>query len=136
MPRLRIYNVFISHAWQYDADYFRLVEMLDNTDLFRWRNYSVPEHDPKHAGSRPKLNKALYNQMRPTHVVLILAGMYVPYREWIQKEIDIALDFAKPIIGVRPWGSRSLPDAVWQAADEIVGWRTTSIVRAIRKYAL
>jgi hypothetical protein len=28
--------------------------------------------------------------VRPTHVVLIISGMYIPYREWIQKEIDIA----------------------------------------------
>ncbi len=136
MPQLRVYNLFISHAWEYNYDYYRLEEMLDSAPGFDWRNYSVPEHDPKYARSKAKLTEALHHQIRPTHVVLILAGMYVPYREWIQREMDIALGYGKPIIGVMPWGSKKTPTAVWEAADDIVGWRTSSIVRAVRKRAL
>jgi hypothetical protein len=81
-----------------------------------------------------QLVAALYNQIRPTNVVIIMAGMYVPYREWIQKEIDIAVEMGKPIIGIAPMGSKKIPKEVQDAANEIVGWNTQSIVRAIRKY--
>ena len=47
MPALKTYRLFISHAWQYHDDYYRLVEMLNAANNFRWYNYSVPEHDPK-----------------------------------------------------------------------------------------
>ena len=98
----------------------------------------MPEHDPIHTGpyGQVELEQALYEQIRPSQVVLILSGMYVVFREWIQKEIDIALELRKPIIGVIPWGSERTPLVVQDVADEMVGWNTSSIVDAIRRSAL
>jgi len=136
MPELRIYNLFVSHAWAYNDDYYRLIEMLDDAPNFHYRNLSVPEHDPLHAGSRQQLEQDLYDQIRPTSIVIILGGMYVPHHDWIQREIDIALEMDKPILGIAPWGSQVIPVAVQNSADEIVGWNTESIVNAIRRLAL
>ena len=47
MPTLKTYDVFISHAWKYSDDYDRIVEFLNKAPNFKWRNYSVPRHDPK-----------------------------------------------------------------------------------------
>jgi len=127
-------RLFVSHAWEYSDQYRSLVKMLDKEQGFDYSNYSVPEHDPLNTKSKKELVDALYNQIRPTNVVIILAGMYVPYREWIQKEIDIAVEMGKPIIGIAPWGSQKIPKEVQDAANEIVGWNTQSIVTAIRKY--
>ncbi len=135
MPPLERYHLFISHAWQYDADYYRLVNLLEKAPRFEWRNYSVPQHDPLDANSVRKLSKALERQIRPASAVLIISGMYVNYREWIQYEIDVALGYDKPIIGIKPWGAERVPVAVQSVADEMVGWNTTSIVAAIKKYA-
>ena len=110
--------------------------MLDAAPNFYYQNYSVPEHDPLHTRTNRELEQELYHQIRPTHIVIILAGMYVSYRYWIQKEINIALSLDKPIIGIVPWGSQRIPRAVQDVADEIVGWNTSSIVRAIRENAL
>ena len=84
MPPLKTYRLFISHAWTYNAEYYRLVSLLDNANNFSWRNYSVPEHDPADANNTSKLKTALQNQMRPTQAVLIISGMYAAYSEWIQ----------------------------------------------------
>ena len=59
-----------------------------------------------------------------------------PETSWIQTEIEIATRYQKPIIGVRPWGQERIPQAVQDAADEMVGWNTYSIVSAVRRYAL
>lgn len=136
MPGLKTYRVFVSHAWTYSNEYYRLTKMLDEAPDFSWQNYSVPEHDPLHQRTKKDLEQALYNQIRPTHIVIVLAGMYVPYREWIQKEIDIALEMNKPIIGVKPWGSERIPQDVQDVAKEIVGWNTSSIISAIKRWAL
>lgn len=136
MPELKTYRLFISHAWEYNADYYRLTDLLSKAPYFSSANYSVPEHDPLHTKTKRELVSALYDQIRPTHIVIILCGMYVPYSEWIQKEIDIALGFPKPIIGIKPWGAERIPQAVQQVAKEIVGWNTSSIVSAIRNYSL
>jgi hypothetical protein len=134
MPGLRNYNVFISHAWEYNADYYRIEDWLNDAPHFSWTNLSVPEHDP--ISTSEKLTRELNNQMRPAHVFLILGGMYVAHREWIQYEINFARRIGRPILGIRPWGSIALPVAVQNGADEIVGWNSASIVAAIRRLAL
>ncbi len=140
MPNLRTYSIFISHAWRYSDDYNRLVKLLNEAPLFRWRNYSDPKHDPvidpdTDVGRR-KMKEKLDDQIRPVHCVIVISGMYVAHSYWIQTEIDIANRYQKPIIGVRPWGQERIPQAVQDVADEMVGWNTDSIVSAVRKHAL
>lgn len=140
MPALKTYDLFLSHAWKYNDDYYRLVRILNDAPNFKWRNYSVPEHDPvldtNEPVDRKKLIKELDEQIRPVNCVLILSGMYAAYSFWIQKEIDISVGYSKPIIGVKPWGQERVPKAVSDVAIEIVGWNTSSIVSAIRKHSL
>ena len=135
MPQLHRYRIFISHAWRYNADYYRLINRLDEAPNFLYSNYSVPEHDPVDAGNSSKLREELRQQIRPVEVVIILSGMYVAYSDWIQFEIDFAQDLGKPILGIRPWGAQVMPQAVQDAADEIVGWNAPTIVSAIRRLA-
>jgi len=140
MPDLKTYDLFISHSWKYGDDYDRMVNLLKNAAYFQWRNYSCPEHDPAidpdtEAG-RNKLIAALSEQVRPVNCVIVLSGLYVAYSYWIQKEIDIAVSYGKPIIGVVPWGGQSVSQAVQQVANEIVGWSTSTVVDAIRRYSL
>ncbi len=131
MPGLHTYRIFISHAWKYNESYYRLIGYLDDATSFSYANYSVPKHDPKDGD----IEEALKRQIRPVEVVVILAGMYVAHSDWIQFEIDFANLLSKPILGIRPWGAQRTPTAVSEAADEIVGWNTSSIVSAIRRLA-
>ena len=132
MPSLRIYRLFISHAWGYNSEYYRLVNRLNKARNFKWRNYSVPEHDPV---DDEDLEEELREQIRPVQVVVILGGMYVAHSKWIQFEIDYAKELGKPILGIRPWGAQKMPKVVQDAADKIVGWNTPTIVQAIRDLA-
>jgi hypothetical protein len=134
MPSLRKYKIFISHAWDYNQDYYRCVQFLDEAPNFTWTNLSVPEHDPILDSKR--LAAELHNQMRPAHAFLILSAMYVAHSDWIQYEINFARRIGRPIIGIKPWGNVALPVAVQDGADELVGWNSNSIVDAIRRHAL
>ena len=135
MTQPKRHHLFISHAWDYNDDYHRLVNMLRQAQDFEWYNYSVPEHDPKEANNKPALREALRKQMQPTNCVLIISGMYVTRREWIQYEINVAKEWNKPIIGIKPRGHEMMPTAVTSVAKEIVGWYTPSIVEAIERQA-
>lgn len=136
MPSLKTYDLFISHAWRYDDDYDRLVNLLRIAPLFKWRNYSVPQQKPIRVTSDSQLYAALERQIRPANAVLIISGMYFNYREWIQSEMEIAQYYDKPMIGIRPWGAKRTPVAVQESVWTMTGWNTASIVQAIRKYAL
>ena len=132
--QIKTYNIFVSHAWKYSTGYLKIVDMLNKASLFKWNNHSVPKHDPKYANNNTELERQLTNQIFLTHMVIILAGMYVNHSKWIQKEINIANSFGKPIIGIKPRGNKLTPLAVQNAAKEMVGWSTNSIVRAIRTH--
>jgi len=137
MPMLYPYRLFISHAWRYDDDYNRLVNLPDEAPHFSYRNYSVPRDkpvvDPNTEVGYRTLRKALDEQIRPAQCVLIASGMYAAYLQWIQVEVDIARNYGKPIIGVIPWGQMRTPEAVRAVATEMVAWSTISIVAAIRR---
>lgn len=140
MPQLKTYDLFISHAWFYSKGYNRVVELLNDANNFQWRNYSVPEHDPvvdpnTETGKR-KLTKELDQQIRPVNCFLVMAGIYASYKYWIQKEVEIAQSYGKPIIGLIPWGQERTPAYIQNVADEMVNWNTSSIVSAIRNNSI
>jgi hypothetical protein len=134
VPTLRNYKLFISHAWDHNEDYYRLERFLNAASNFKWTNLSVPQHDP--IKTLEELEYELHAKMRPASVFLVLAGIYVAHSDWIQYEINFARRIGRPIIGIRPWGAERMPLAVQDAAAEIVGWNTDSIVDAIRCHAL
>lgn len=140
MPALKTYDLFISHAWKYNEDYYRIEKFLNEAPYLVWRNYSVPVHDPlvdpNTAVGKAKLKGMIDNQIRPVNCVIILAGMYAAHSEWIDYEIEKAYATSKPILGVLPWGQERVPQKIQTYATQLVGWNTNSIVTAIRSISL
>ena len=127
------YNLFISHSWVYSDAYSKLMELLSNAPYFNFKNYSVPKDDPIHnAPNDYQLRVAIKNQMQHASCVLILAGVYATYSKWINIEIQLAQEMGKKIIAIQPWAAQRTSQVVKNSADEIVGWNTDSIVKAIR----
>lgn len=135
---MNTYNIFISHAWKYSEHYNKIVQWLNeaqNEGKLIWKNYSVPEHDPlidpDSASGKKQLKDALKGQISPASKVIILAGMYVSYSDWIDFEVDTAIEYGKYIIGVKPWGQERIPSKVSSNADVMVGWNKDSVINAI-----
>ena len=135
-----MYNLFISHSWKYSDAYVKLVSLLNNAAYFSYKNYSVESSNPLTIYNKiyyeSELKNKLRIQMRTCHVVLILAGVYSSYSEYIQMEIQIAKELNKPILAIEPWASEKTSLVVKNNAKCIVGWNTSSIVDAIRKYSI
>ncbi len=130
-----IYNLFISHSWNYSDAYAKLLNLLNNVPNFTYRNYSVPKDDPIHnAASEANLKAAIRNQMQHASCILVLAGVYSTYSKWINIELDLAQEMGKKIIAIEPWGAEHTSAIVKTYADAIVKWQGTSIVKAIRGY--
>ena len=128
MPYLKNYRLLISHSWHYESQYSTIVTWLNNTSYFKWSNHSV-------SADRP-LNTKTNQQLRGCNAVIVVAGMYTLYSEWINYEIDEALRMKKPIIGIKPWGNQRIPEKIQQNATVLVGWNSSSLVSAVRNYAL
>lgn len=136
----KTYHIFISHAWKYGDEYTRLISFLDGDPHFSYTNYSAPAHNPLHnldgsdVKKKMEIMDAIDRKIRPSSCVLVISGMYAAHREWMQYEIDTAKEMGKPIIGVKPWGAERIPIAVSSMAKEMVGWKTASIVNAIKRW--
>jgi hypothetical protein len=113
--------------------------MLNNAQNFLWSNYSVPKHDPKIDPNTPvgkrTLKKELEKQVKPSSCVIVIAGMYANYRYWIKEEIKTAKKYNKPILAVKPRGNSVMPTIITSYANKVVGWNTSSIIKAIKELA-
>jgi len=136
MPSLKIYDLFISHAWDYSEAYNRLVSFLDSAPNFTYRNYSRPKERPLIGNSSKDFCNMLSRQINPVNIVIILSGMYAHHSDWIQWEINYAKSMRKPIIGIVPWAQERTPLKVQEAVTEMVAWNATSIIQAIRRHSL
>ena len=134
----KTYSLFISHSWSYGDAFDGLVKLLRAAPYFFFKDFSVPKDDPVHnAPNSAVLYEAIKRKIAPCHVVLIMAGKYATYSNWINKEIKISKhDFSKPIVAIKPWGAQQISTTVREAADVEANWNTNSIIKAIRSVAI
>lgn len=138
---IRTFNIFISHAWKYGDSYDRLVALLDNASFFSYKNFSAPKDNPltntdgTSVKNKSQITSAIDNKIKLVNCVIVISGMYYNNREWMEKEIEIAQKYNKPIIAVKPWGNTLMPTHIQVVADTTVGWNTDSIVDAIKTYS-
>ena len=136
MPYIKNYRLLIRHSWHYESQYSTIVTWLNNTSYFKWSNHSVSADRPLNTKTNQQLREELSQQIRGCNAVIVVAGMYTLYSEWINYEIDEALRMKKPIIGIKPWGNQRIPEKIQQNATVLVGWNSSSLVSAVRNYAL
>ncbi|MBQ6603628.1 MAG: TIR domain-containing protein [Eubacterium sp.] len=136
MPSLRNYHILISHSWDYNRHYETIKGWLNASSYFQWTDYSVPITNPLNVNGVNELKQRIKDRISLCSCVIILSGMYVAYSNWIDFEIDTAVAMGKPIIGVKPWGQERIPAKVQNNAVIMVGWNSSSVVEAVRKYAL
>ena len=131
-----MYRIFISHSWSYSSDYDKIESFLRQEGI-AFYNHSVPKNDPIHTnGTDKQLSDAIEAKVKGCSCIIILAGVYATYSKWINKEIEMAKKYSKPIIAVQPWGAEHTSNVVKNAADVIVGWNAKSVANAVHNYAI
>ena len=128
------YTIFISHCWDYRSAYYTVKEWIDDSDI-TWKDMSIPAHDPKQTHSDSELEQMIDNKIRNSSLFIIIAGMYVSQqnRVWINKEIEIAQKYNKPILAIKPWGNERTPTKIQEVADKLVNWQSSSVINGIKE---
>jgi len=134
MPKLRTYRVFISHCWEYAEDYRRLVKWLHEEPLFDWRNVSVPQESAMREDTT--FESRLRKRLGKADILVVIVGMEIAHRHWMQWEIKWARIRSIPIVAVMPNGGQRIPKVVEEAGCPIVRWRRDSVIGAIRQWAI
>lgn len=131
----RSYDLFISHAWSYDERYQGICRLLGNVQGFSWRDYSAPRDypavNPNTEVGRNTLRRILSERVRQSSCFVLSAGMFVNHRYWVQAEIEFAQYWRKPIVGILRRGQERTPQLVYDVADEVVAWNSSSLTNAI-----
>lgn len=130
--------VFISHSWKYSNHYETLASWIfleswnvDGIQL-NFVNSSVPKDDPIHnAPTSSELQRRIYELIAISDVVVIPTGMYSSHSTWIQKEINGAVYYGKPILAVDPWGQERKSSVVLSNASDSCGWNKQSTINKI-----
>lgn len=68
-------------------------------------------------------------------IMLVPSHVSVSNSNWVIWEINKAIKVKVPLIGITPYGASKTSIEVQKKANEIVGWNTESVVKAIRKHA-
>ena len=131
-------HVFISHAWDHSGHYNTLDGWIfgepwsvgqASLDL---RNYSIPRSDPIHnVPNTEALRQAIFRQIKMSHIVVIPNGMYASHSAWIEREVEGALSYGKPILSVSPWGQERKSSIVVDNAKGHAGWNKQTVINEI-----
>ena len=129
------YHIFISHSWSYPDDLKNLRNLLNERGYFNVTFEEVSANEPINSTNATYIKQRLKQKIENSNIVLGIAGMYASYSEWMEWELDKAIELKVPIVGVAPWGQERVSAVVSSRSKEDVRWNTESIVAAIRKWA-
>lgn len=119
-------ELFIIHSFQNRDDYRNLLTLLNTMEEFHYINHSAtPEKNVVETGgmiSDEELAARLFERIKQSQVVLLIAGEYVATSKWIQFEITSAAKLHKSIIAIVPNGSKRISSYVTAYANQIISW--------------
>ena len=131
-------HIFISYSWAFGRTHRDLIKLLENRGCFDFVDYSISQEGPIEIDVKPKYKSEIKEEikelMRECQIVLVIAGAYVNYSDFIQMEIESAKELGKPIIAIKPYGASRTSSFVEEAADTIVNWNVNAIIQAINEY--
>ena len=130
------YRVFISHAWQHSGDLLSLRKLLNERGYFYASFEESSKDEPINSTNAYYVKRRLAEKISNSNIVLALAGIYASHSQWMEWELDKALELAVPIVGVIPRGQLRVSRIVSSRTKDIVRWNTESIVDSIRALAL
>jgi hypothetical protein len=129
------YHIFISHSWKYPNDLENLRNLLKERGYFNVEFEEASADEPINSANANYIKKRLTEKISNSNIVLGIAGMYASYSDWMEWELDKALELGVPIVGVIPRGQERISQTVSSRSIQDVRWNTESIVAAIRLWA-
>lgn len=131
----KTYKLFISHRWEYDNLLQNLKNLLNERGYFSAEYYQIEKGCPINSENASVIKANITKRLKESDVVLAIAGVSASYSEWMQWEMDKALELGLKIVGVIPRGNERISQEVYKRSVEDVRWNTESVVEAIRKYS-
>lgn len=131
-------NIFIAHGWENSQHIHKLIELLDRADTFdkqfAYINHGNFDKSVLRNDVLNDLNLALKEQMTEADVVLVMTDIYHDYKDWIDKEINLAKELDLPVILIRSYENRETPSHLEEKVNETVVFDPEEILKEIKNY--
>ncbi len=125
-------RIFSSHRWAYTNHRQGLHNLLTPwVKGLDFVDHSIPKAHPVRVEDDLELAREIQDRIRASDVLLVFAGMYVNFSEWVKLETLCAFFDRCPIIAVVPNGQERVAATATKFADRTVRWRGESIRGAI-----
>lgn len=127
------YHIFISHSWDYSSHYETVKSWIDDSNI-TVSNYSISEDKAFEPMRKYLLKQELRQQIALSSVVVVIAGGYVAYSEWLEYEIKTADELGKPILAIKPRGNVTWPSILNDCQNNIyrVNWDRKSFINTLK----
>ena len=112
-----------------------LKNLLNERGYFSAEYYQIEKDYPINSENASVIKANITKRLKESDVVLAIAGVSASYSEWMQWEMDKALELGLKIVGVIPRGNERISQEVYKRSVEDVRWNTESVVNAIRKHS-
>jgi hypothetical protein len=125
-------NVFISHHSADDEHIQKFKELLSKKG-YTIKNSSIDSSKPNRLVNKEAIDRLLRLRINWAGTFICLIGSDTHSREWVNREIEIAKEKGKKIVGVYVYGEKdaTLPPNLEKYADYITAWNSDKIIDAI-----
>lgn len=131
-------HILIAHGWENSQHIHKLTELLDRADTFdkefAYINHGNFDKSVLQDETLNDLDLAIKEQMTKTDLVLVMTDIYYDYKEWIDKEVDLARELDLPIILIRSYNNRETPSHLEEKADANVVFDPEEILKEIKNF--
>jgi len=132
-------DIFIAHGWEYNEYIQKLIDALDRAgefdDQFAYINYGEFDKNIPKENNAENLEEIIKGQIDNSAVVLVLTDLYREYKDWIDRELELAKEMNKPVILIRSYENRVSPSHLEEAADEVIVFDPEEILKEVKNYA-
>ncbi len=128
-------RIFVSHAFEEDAEYLRVFEFLESNDRFFYLNCSKPENLPPTAGLE-LMKEELLKQIGEAEAVVVTLTSYMLRPDLVRFQLSAAEAQEKPVIVMESYGGAfDIPDEVKEKATQIIEWNERNMIDMIARHA-
>ena len=94
----KTYKIFISHSWDYVDDLIRLRNLLEQRGYFHVEFTEASPENPINSDKSKYIRTVLSQRIESSDIVLCIAGIYASYSDWMEWELDKAIEKNIPIV--------------------------------------
>lgn len=127
------YRIYITHLFQPNEDYQRVIEYLESRDNFFYLNSSDIDRMPTEGGSEA-IKEEFRKQIEPAEVFIMPVAIFDANPDLARFQMGVAKASKKPILAIQSFGGTvAIQKELLDSCDDIIEWNDRTMISAIKR---